>query len=171
MLLRKLVIYAIASLIKCICTVICTRLCIWIQAINRNCNTASKRNTQINLDQNSSSHVSCGVIGFDWRRNRKTVRDWIKPTGGNSSRKFDAPLVIKVLHADAEANYRNRKWEATDFEKILLKLNMHRSMHEKNIFVWAVFNKKYPRLIKQQRELQKRNERKLKFTQAYLKLV
>ena len=36
---------------------------------------------QLNLDQHSSSHVSYSVIGFDWRRISKTVRDWIKPTG------------------------------------------------------------------------------------------
>ena len=34
-------------------------------------NTSDK--TKSNLDQNSSSHVSCGVIGFDWRR----ISSWL----------------------------------------------------------------------------------------------
>ena len=56
-------------------------LCIWLQAIKQNRNTASKKYTgQLNLDQNSSSHVSCDVIGFDWWRISKIVHDWIKPT-------------------------------------------------------------------------------------------
>ena len=42
------------------------------------CQSMSKQ-VRTNLDQNSSSHVTCG---FDWRRISKTVRDWIKPTGG-----------------------------------------------------------------------------------------
>ena len=49
------------------------------------------------MDQNSSSHVSCGVIGFDRRRISKTVRDWLQEQG-------------KKVRAGA--NYWNRKWEA-----------------------------------------------------------
>ena len=61
------------------------KLCIRIQAIKRHRNTARKKYTvQLNLDQNSSSNVSCGVIGAGLidGASVNTVRDWIKPTGG-----------------------------------------------------------------------------------------
>ena len=75
-----------------------------------------KYTVQLNLDQNSSSHVSWGVIGFDWRRISKTVRDWINQQEENFSRKFGALQGIKVLRVGA--NYRNWEWEAKDWEKV-----------------------------------------------------
>ena len=89
------------------------------------CQSMSKqvRTMNRNLDQNISSHVTYGVIGFDWRRISKTVRDWIKPFGRKiPAVNFGAPQLIKVLRAGA--NYRIRKWEAKDFEKIYLSLKV-----------------------------------------------
>ena len=70
----------------------------------------------MNLDQNSLRHVSCGVIGFDWRRISKTVRDWINPQEENFFCKFGTLQGVKVFRAGA--NYRNRKWEGKVSEKV-----------------------------------------------------
>ena len=64
----------------------------------------AKENIQLNLDKNSSSHVSCGVIGFDCRCIGETVRDWIKPTVfvfmDSSKISLDRPyLILKAVYS------------------------------------------------------------------------